>query len=433
MRKLARLTLILSFSFLLISCGGEENENSNGDIEAQSTAPSVEAVEARYGSLPLVERLSGTVRAENQVELYPEINAVVEEVFVENGQQVERGEPLVKLRDHQYREQVRQAEAAYKIEQARLKQAKARLSELESQYSRTQKLAEQELSSQLEMETLQAQMESAQADVELAEAQLEQTESNLEEQRDLLDRTMIRAPISGVVGQRNAETGMQASSSNRLFTIGNLDSVRIRVNVTDNMLRYLTVGQTAQILLENDEGEEEMLEAKLTRISPFLNNITRSTQAEIEVQNQEGRLRPGMFVPVDILFGESEQATLIPTSALYTDPDTGDEGIFIATPLGTEVEPPESEDDEELPPLTEPIDVEFQKVDIIARGRMEVAVANVNNGDWVVTVGQDLLSTGRNQARVRAISWDRVLALQGLQSEDLLQNLLQENEANTSD
>ncbi|MDX1639825.1 MAG: hypothetical protein R3281_17830, partial [Balneolaceae bacterium] len=145
---------------------------------------------------------------------------------------------------------------------------------------------------------------------------------------------------------------------------------------------------------------------------------------EIDISNEDKLLRPGMFVPVDILYGESRQATLVPTSALYTNPNTGQQGIFVATSLGSEVEPIENPDSDSPAPLTEPIDVQFKQVEVLATGRMEAGVSGIQPGDWVVTVGQQLLSVGRQQARVRVISWDRIIALQGLQRQDLLKNVL---------
>jgi hypothetical protein len=68
--------------------------------------------------------------------------------------------------------------------------------------------------------------------------------------------------------------------------------------------------------------------------------------------------------------------------------------------------------------------VEFRAVVVIARGAMEVAVSGVASGDWVVTLGQDLLSTGRAQARVRPVTWDHVMMLQGMKREDLLDSVL---------
>ncbi|TYP93665.1 RND family efflux transporter, MFP subunit [Fodinibius salinus] len=426
--RIKTLSRALTFSFamlLLISCGNYNNDNQGGENEQElSTIPAVEAVKARYGSLPLSQRLSGTVIANNQVSLYPEISGKITEVHVQSGDKVKEGDPIVSLQDRQYKEQVEQAKANLRINQARLKQAKARYNELEAQYKRTKQLSEKELSSDLELETLQAQMSSAEADVELAEAQLQQSQSNLNEQQEIFSKTVIRAPINGTVGQRNAERGMQVNSSTRLFTIGDLDNLRIEVMLTEDMLNSIKVGQTAQIYPNPNGKKSKMIEADLSRISPFLNNITRSTEGEIDVQNNNNILRPGMFVAVDILYGESQQATLIPSSALFTDPETGKEGVYMVTSMGSEVEPIKQLDPDNPPPLSDATPVEFKQVDVIAEGRMELGVAGIDPGSWVVTVGQNLLDEDKSKARVRASSWKRILAMQGLQRQDLLQRIL---------
>lgn len=431
--KALYISLLLVASILVISCSDDDDNNRRSAMgSSASVTPSVEAVKSRYGALPLSERLSGTVYAKNQVSLYAEISGKVADVHVQNGDFVEKGAPIVSLEDNQYREQVQQARANLRINEARLKQARARYNELEAQYKRTKKLSDQQLSSELEMETLQAQMSSAEADVDLAEAQLEQAQSSLQEQQDLLSKTVIKAPISGTVGQRNAETGMQVNSSTQLFTIGDLNNLRVEVVLTDQMLDDIEVGQTVHIFTSSNANKNDFIEAKLSRISPFLNNVTRSTEGEIDVKNTSDKLRPGMFVPVDILYGQSERATLVPTSAIYTDPNSGEEGVFVATALGSEIQPAEQVDPENPPPLTEPTEVQFKSINVIAEGRMEVGIEGIDPGNWVVTVGQDLLSSGRQQARIRTSSWERILALQGLQRQDLLQRVL-DRQTDTND
>lgn len=428
-----------SFAVLIIfgitACGGQTNNQQEGNSEAsQANIPAVEAVQARFGSLPLSERLSGTVIAQNQVQLYPEISGRISEVVVQTGEKVSKGDPLLRIQDRQYREQVEQAKASVSINKAQLKQAESRLSELTSEYKRTKSLFDKDLSSEQEMERIEAQMQSARADVELAEAQVQQAESTLQERKDLLTKTVVRAPIDGTVGQRNAEVGMQVSTGTRLFTIGDLDRLRIEVILTENMLNDIEVGQTAKIYTaagSTVNSSTNVITAELSRISPFLNTVTRSTEAEIDVENENNALRPGMFVAVDILYGESTQVTLIPTSALYTNPNTGEEGVFVATTLGSEVEAIEPDSSDEPASLTQPIDVEFQSVEVIAEGRMEVGVAGIDPGSWIITVGQNLLSQGRNQARVRTSTWERILSLQGLQRQDLLQKVLDDQKSSS--
>ncbi len=424
-KETSRCFLSLIFilaSFTITGCYGDSSGEDTG--EENDVTPAVEAVKARYGSLPLTERLSGTVRAENQVILSPEISGKIEQVFVRDGEKVERGAPLVKLQDDQYSEQLQQAEAGANIAKAQLKQAQSELKRLQGQLGRTQSLRDRDLSSAQEFENIQSQVESAQANEDLAQAQLEQAQANMQEAQNLLEKTTIRAPISGTVGQRNAEIGMQVTSASQLFIIGNLEEVTIEVVLTDNMLSAISVGQKALAYINQGTDNEKIVEASVARISPFLNNVTRSTEAEIDVNNTEALLKPGMFIPVDILYGDSRQATLIPASALYTDPTTGNEGIFVASSIGMEIEPADSINPDSPPPLTEPTDVEFKEVNVIARGGMEIAVAGVESGSWVVTVGQNLLSQGRGKARVRTVDWERIMSMQQLQGQDLLQQVL---------
>ena len=134
-----------------------------------------------------------------------------------------------------------------------------------------------------------------------------------------------------------------------------------------------------------------------------------------------------MYVPVDIFYGESQQATLIPTSAIFIDPNTGSEGIYIANSIGSEIKPV-SDSASGVSSLTSPTDVTFQEIDVIARGKMEVAVNGLESGKWVVTLGQNLLSEGREQARVKTIPWEHVIRLQQMQREDLLNEVMKDKQ-----
>jgi len=424
---------LTALSFLIAGCsesGQSGNQNSRSDGMAESPVPAVEAVQARFGSLPLVQRISGDVVSENQVEIYPEISGRVTEVYVENGERVEKGQPLVKIHDRIYREQVQQAQASLKVNEARLLQAKSRLGEVEARYKRTQALAEKELSSDMEMETLNAELQSAKADVTLVEAQLDQAKSQLDEAKENLSLTIINAPVVGTVGGRVAEVGMRVTSNNRLFTMGDLTNLKIIVPLTDQMLEFIEVGQTARVFANDDS--EKFVSAEVARISPFLNTVSRSTEAEIHIGDAQGLLKPGMFVPVDILYGESEQATLIPKSALYTNPATGQTGVYVASSIGSEVQPVMDGESDELGLLTEPVQMTFKEIEVLASGRMDVGVTGVSSSDWVVTVGQNLLSRGRNEARVRTVTWERVLALQNLQRQDLLDQVLEQTSNDSS-
>ncbi|NBB73692.1 MAG: biotin/lipoyl-binding protein, partial [Bacteroidetes bacterium] len=176
------VVLALSLSLFGIACSSDSSSGDQGRRGGSQggTTPSVEAVRAQFGSLPLQERMSGTVRARNQVAIYPEVGARVTAVEVQTGDYVEEGAPLVRLQNDTYRERVRQAEASLRIARAEAKSAEADLQELRAQLKRVEQLAEQEFQSQQQLESLRARAQSAEADYERAQAQVDQAAATLD-------------------------------------------------------------------------------------------------------------------------------------------------------------------------------------------------------------------------------------------------------------
>ena len=413
-------------------CAGEGETDAasgfggpGGQGGAQST-PSVEVVQAQLGTLPLEERLIGIVKADNQVAIYAEITAPIIAVHVQNGDLVQKGEKLVTLEARQFQEQLNQAKASLRITQADARQAEARLRELSLQFERTETLAEKQLVSELDLETQRAQVDAATASLERAKAQVEQASATIQEREAALSRTVIRSPISGRVGQRSAEVGMRVNGNTQLFTVGNLDNVRIEASLTESMLQYVKEGQNTRISSES-MGDTAIVRP-LSRISPFLEESSFSTVAEVDVPNAGGVLRPGMFVTVDVYYGESQQATVVPNSALYEDPNSGALGVFVATSLGLETQPVVPESDDEAVPFSEPTPVKFFEIEVIAAGHDLSGISGIDNNAWVVTLGQQLLRGDSPQARVRATTWNRLISLQNLQREDLLRQFLEKQQ-----
>jgi RND family efflux transporter MFP subunit len=429
--KYIALIPLLGLALLAVGCSGESGadaERSNrmgGDREP----PSVEAVLSELGGLPLEARVSGTVQARNQVQVYPEVSERVTNVYVESGDYVEADEPLVQLNNRSYRDRLRQAEASLRVAQADVRAAQATLSEAEARLARTQRLVDQEFESTQTLEGVQAEVESAEAAVDQAEGQVAQAEATVEERRAELEETVVRAPFSGYVGERNVQVGQRVETNAALFTLADLGQVRVQVPVSDRIYSQIRTGQTVEILPGGNATNP--VRAEVSRISPFLDSDSYSARAEIDVENSDQRLLPGMFVQVDIFYGESEQATLIPRSALYDNPRTGEKGVFVASALGEEmsIEMTSGQGDSSAtkPALTEPTPMQFQPVEVIAEGSEVAGVRGIDSGTWVITVGQELLMQrgGDVDARVRAMEWERIMSLQRLQDQDVLRDFLE--------
>jgi multidrug efflux pump subunit AcrA (membrane-fusion protein) len=263
------------------------------------------------------------------------------------------------------------------------------------------------------------------------QAQRRQAESLVEERRSALGETVVRAPIAGVVGGRNAEIGQLASASTPLFVIGDPSSMRVTITLTQAMLGYIETGTPVHVF--SDAAPDRPLAATIARISPFLHAVTRTTNAEIDIDEQGAQLRPGMFVNVDVLYGESDEGVLVPNNALYHDPRDGREGIWLASveeanrPLepGSAGDAPRSE----LDP-SGPVTVAFVPVKIVARGRLATAVDGVTPGQWVVTVGHELLADNETgKAIIQPTPWDHIMRLQQMQTRDLLDVIREKQEA----
>jgi multidrug efflux pump subunit AcrA (membrane-fusion protein) len=195
------------------------------------------------------------------------------------------------------------------------------------------------------------------------------------------------------------------------------------------MLGRLREGQRVEIRAES--LPDTVITAEISRISPFLEEGSFSAEAEIDVPNEAGLLIPGMFVTVDVFYGESEQATLVPKSAVYEDPNSGQLGVFVAPSLGLEIQPvPPSEDG--TGPFTPPTPLRFRAVDLVAEGEQLVGLDGVEAGEWVVVVGQHLLSTAEGDgpvtARIRPVTWERIVSLQRLQRQDLLRQFMEKQQ-----
>jgi len=422
-RSLAGLPF-LALAVLLPAAGCGGGGAGPAEESQPHLTPLVEAVQARSGTLPLEERLSGIVKARNQVAIRAEISARVVEVPLRSGQAVERGQVLVRLDDGSYRDQLRQAEASVRLAEAEARQSKARVAELRAQVVRSRTMAEQALISDLELETQEARLAAAEAGADQAEARVEQARASVEERRTALERCEIRAPVSGRVGQRLAEVGMLTTPGTVLFVLGDLDELMVEIPLTERMLAYVREGQTVRV--SATALGDEPIEANLSRISPFLEEQSFSTIGEIELRNRDDRLRPGMFVTVDVLYGESEEATLIPTSALWEQPRTGELGVYVVAPAKSGQVLPTAAGD------TGPDEARvatFRGVEVLAEGRLSVGVRGVEVGDWVVTLGQNLLrGDAPSPVRMRPASWERVVALQKLQREDLLERFLEKQQ-----
>lgn len=422
--RLSALAALLLTSGCDQGSGGEARRGGRGDREGKPAGvPSVEAVQARLGQLPVRERLTGTVRAEGQVAVVPQVRGPITAVLARNGDEVKAGQPLVRIRAQTSSSQLDQARAAVDVAQADAERSRAAIAELEATFARTQALADEKLVSPESVETERARLNGAQAALAQALARVAQAEATVRERQEAVGQTVVRSPISGRVGDRRAEVGMLADPSAPLFTVGAFDRMRVDVDVPQELLPRVRPGKAVEVRYQEDDPVP--VKATVSRVSPFLSSASFSARAEIDVDS-ESDLMPGMFVTVDVLYGQTEPVTLVPRSALVEHPITGGRGAYVAASL-KQAQPEWTPDG--TAPLTDPTPITFVDVTVVEEGASIAGVSGLDKGAWVLVVGQHLIARETSlakgvPARVRPVSFERVVAQQRLQRDDLMRQHL---------
>jgi len=209
---------------------------------------------------------SGKIFPETEVKISPDVSGEIIDIFFEEGDSVKKGDLLLTIRPDIYQSIVEQAEAALNQAKAALANSKARQSQMKAQYEnarlsfeRNTKLYEQKVLSQADYDnavaafkTAEGEMNAADESVRGAEFSVKSAEAALKEARDNLTKTKIFAPMSGILSKLNVKKGervvgtMQFTGT-EMLTIADLSKMEVRVDVSENDISRVSMGDTAEI------------------------------------------------------------------------------------------------------------------------------------------------------------------------------------------
>lgn len=342
-----------------------------GSATVVKTEPIAEGPYAAQGSF--VGNLQGIAFAE----LYAKTNGPITAIYAETGDAIRAGQVLAQIDNAEAQQGVRQAEAAIKMAEATEQQRAASLQVAEMNAQRNQTLFDKQLVAQQQYDAIQAELLSAQAQVQLAVAQVEQARANLSAAQLRLANTQVVAPFNGFIGKRFLDLGAFATTNRPVFSMVDLSTIKTTIPLVDKDVYYVQPGQKATIT--SDVVPERVFEGTIARISPIINRETGTTEAEIEIQNPDGRLRPGMLVNVTIAYTSEPTGLLVPQSALVAAEQKT--YVFVAQ--------------------QDSVDWKAKRIPVEVLGSSEnrtpalIAVAgDLHSGDRVITLGQDNLRDG---------------------------------------
>lgn len=328
----------------------ERNRENGGGEE---TVRSVRVKSFNIKALPLEVTLRGRTKANAVVTAPAETSGIVATVEIDKGDTVEAGDLLCTLDPSTREDSVRQAQAS-------LEQAKAGLAQAQLSFDSNMKLVEKGLAPANSAEQLQSALAAAKAGVQAAETGLATANAELE-------RTKIRAKVSGIVQSPIANVGTLLSAGAPCATIAELDPMLFTGNVPEARIALAKTGLKAEITTVSGVSAT----GEVTYISKIADNATRSFPIEIELPNPDGKILDGLTAEAKVNLG-TVPAHLVPQSVLTLD-DDGTLGIR-AVKDGV---------------------VEFHEITILSDTRDGVWVAGLPPKVDIITIGQEFVAAGQ--------------------------------------
>jgi HlyD family secretion protein len=309
----ASVAIVVVAAVLLVWLGREEAQ-----LVEYRTQP------VTRGALRVTVTATGNLAPTNEVDVGSELSGIVRNVAADYDDRVAVGQVLAELDTSKLEAQIKQTEAALAAARAKVQQAGATEHEARAQLARAERLAEQRLIADSDIDIVRAAHERAQADVASALASVAQTEAALEMNRTDLAKLTIRSPVDGIVLTRSVEPGQTVAASFQapvLFTLAeDLTRMELDVDVDEADVGQVRAGQGASFTV--DAYPEVTFEAEVAAVR-FASEKTEGVvtyKAILYVDNPDLLLRPGMTATADIAVTEVEDAVLVPNAALRFAP-----------------------------------------------------------------------------------------------------------------
>lgn len=304
-------------------------------------APNVESAKVENIKLTDETQAVGSLKSRQGVMLRPEVSGRITALNFKDGDRVRKGQLLVQFDDQ--------------LPLAQMKQSQAELSIAQANHKRNQELVAQNFVSKRSLDESAANMEVAQAKLALAQA--------------TVARLSIKAPFDGMTGIRTVNVGDYLKDGGDIVNIEDITAVFVDYRLPERLQNKIKKGQIAQIDLDALPGRK--FTAVIQAIDPLVDANGRSVGVRACIDNRQFQLRPGMFARVNTVFGERDNAKVIPEEAIVPQ---GNKQFVIKLVEGAE----------KGSKITQRVEV---KVGIRKPGKVEI-LEGLSEGDEVVTAGQ---------------------------------------------
>lgn len=355
-----------------VSIGGIQDPAKKSSRRGDRDTVPVEVAAIERGPIEHRRTFTGTLAPQAEFVVAPKVSGRVKQLDVDLADTVTRGQRVAKLDDEEYVQSVAQAEAEFAVATANLAEAKSLLNIAERELQRVERLSKRGVASESQRDTAQADQLAKQARVEVTRAEVARAKAALEAARIRLGYTNVTAGWQGgneqrVVAERYLDEGETVAANAPLLRIVEMNPIAAVFFVTERDYTLLQPGQV--VTLRTDAHPGETFEGRIARIAPVFRESTRQARVEVEIDNRDLRLKPGMFVRATVVLDRVEDAVIVPEQALVRR--DGRDGVFVIADDGQSV-------------LWRDVQVGIRQ-----DGRVQVTGDGLNA--QVVTLGQQLL------------------------------------------
>lgn len=292
-----RFSLALVAAAVFMSgCGDTKSEPSPMVPRAASLAPPDSPAEPAKQDDGLT--ITGPLIVEHQVDVTAQRDGIVANISTDSGARVAAGKILARLDNRQLMANLEAARAKTRGIAADLKNWQAESEVLKADYVRAQRLWNEKLIAEEQLQHAKYKAESDQWDIVRVQEQLNtarQEERSLELE---LEKTQIMAPFSGLVARRYVREGQSVNKGDRLFWVTAEGPLRVRFTLPEKYLGHLKNGQ--QLPISSPDLPNENHNAKIVEVSPVVDPSSGTIEVLAEIMGPSGSLRPGMSVAVHV-------------------------------------------------------------------------------------------------------------------------------------
>ena len=308
-------------------------KNAKADVAAE--VPNIRIQEAIEKNVEQSNEITATVEPQDKNSIAPSAPGRIRHILVEVGQHVSKGQKLVQM------------------DVANLSNLESQIENVRRSYKRTQELFNVGGASQQELDNAKLQMDIAQTNI-----------------KNMSENTFLLSPISGMITERNYYNGDMYSGQKPVLVVMSINPVKILINVSESNYSKMKLGMPIDVKFDIFQGTK--FQGKVSLIYPTIDEASRTFPVEIRLNNNNNKIRPGMFARVTLEFGKAKRI-LVPDQSVIKQSGSGARFIYVFNEGKVQYKPIE---------IGRRIDSDYE------------IISGISAGEQVVVAGQSKLVDG---------------------------------------